>query len=72
MKNRVVINEAVCKGCELCAVACPKKIVAINRERLNEKGYNPACVTNMEQCIACAMCATMCPDSAIIVEKEEA
>ena len=70
MANKTTINEKVCKGCTLCVTVCPKKIVQIDRARLNEKGYNPAYVTDMDQCIACAMCAMICPDSAITVEKE--
>ena len=70
MANRITIDENVCKGCGLCVTACPKKIVLINRAKINEKGYNPAIVEEIEKCIACAMCAIMCPDSAITVEKE--
>jgi 2-oxoglutarate ferredoxin oxidoreductase subunit delta len=70
MANRVTINEDVCKGCSLCVEVCPKKIVVMNRERLNAKGYNPAAITDINVCTACAMCAIMCPDSAIKVEKE--
>jgi 2-oxoglutarate ferredoxin oxidoreductase subunit delta len=68
--NKVTIDERVCKGCELCTVVCPKKIIEINRTFLNEKGYNPSHVVEIEKCIACGMCAIMCPDSAIKVEKE--
>ena len=70
MANKVTVNENVCKGCGLCTVACPKKIMVINRTKLNSKGYNPAAVEDIEKCIACAMCAIICPDSAIKVEKE--
>ena len=58
-----------CKGCGLCTTACPKKIVALQTEKLNKKGYHPAHITDAEKCIACAMCATMCPDVVITVEK---
>jgi 2-oxoglutarate ferredoxin oxidoreductase subunit delta len=67
--NMVTIDETLCKGCELCVSACPKKIIAINRSKLNVRGYNPADVTKPEQCTACAMCAVICPDSAIRVER---
>lgn len=70
MANKVTIDEDVCKGCGLCVVACPKKIIKINRAKLNVKGYNPAMVEDIQKCIACAMCGIMCPDSAIKVEKE--
>lgn len=70
MANKVTIDENVCKGCGLCAVTCPKKIVGLDRAKINIKGYNPATVTDIEKCIACGMCAIMCPDSAIKVEKE--
>jgi 2-oxoglutarate ferredoxin oxidoreductase subunit delta len=70
MPNLVTISENVCKGCSLCVEACPKKIIEISREALNEKGYNPARVVDMDACIACGMCAAFCPDSAIKVEKE--
>lgn len=71
MSNRVIIDETVCKGCGLCVKVCPKKILAINKKKMNQKGYNPSYVTDAKQCVACAMCAIMCPDSAIKVEKEE-
>lgn len=65
----VTVNEDVCKGCGLCINACPKKIMEIDKQRLNKKGYHPAhCIQN-EECIGCAFCATMCPDVAITVEK---
>lgn len=65
---KVTINEDLCKGCGLCATACPKKIVVLS-DKLNKKGYHPAQVSEKEKCIGCAMCAMMCPDVAIKVEK---
>jgi len=70
MANRVTIDEIICKGCDLCVVTCPKKIMVLNKEKLGPKGYHPAMVTDIEACTACAMCAIICPDSAIKVEKE--
>lgn len=65
----VIINEEKCKGCGLCVRACPKKIVAISKTKLNSKGYHPAEVTDMASCVACASCARTCPDAVITVEK---
>ncbi len=70
MAGKGLINGDVCQGCALCTVVCPKKIVLIDRDSLNAKGYNPVKISDMDNCIACAMCAMMCPDSAIKVEKE--
>lgn len=66
---RIIVDENVCKGCEMCVHACPRKIIALNKEKINAKGYHPAQLIDEEQCIGCAMCATMCPDVAITVER---
>ena len=68
--KKVTFSEDLCKGCGLCASVCPKKIIALDREKLNKKGYHPAGITDQSKCIACAMCATICPDVVIKVEKE--
>lgn len=64
-----IFNEKICKGCELCVIACPKKILKLDTSRVNIKGYYPAIVNNMSECIGCANCAKMCPDSVITVRK---
>ena len=66
---QVIINEQVCKGCGLCVRACPKGILALDKDVINAKGYNPVSVTDMDQCIGCCSCARMCPDCALEVEK---
>ena len=38
--GRVVIDEERCKGCELCATACPRRLLVVSN-RLNSKGYRP-------------------------------
>ena len=66
---KVTFNEERCKGCGLCVNACPKHILALEKEKINQKGYHPAVMTDQSACIACAFCATMCPDTVITVEK---
>lgn len=66
---KVTINEELCKGCGLCIGACPKKLVALQEDKLNLKGFHPAGVADQTACIACAFCAEMCPDCVITVEK---
>ena len=67
--TRVIVNEDICKGCEMCVAACPLGIMALSSDRLNGKGYYPAVQIDESKCIGCAFCALMCPDVAITVEK---
>lgn len=69
-KGKVTFNEDICKGCGLCTVACPVKIISMNTKRINVKGYHPAHVEEVDKCIGCGNCAIMCPDSVITVERE--
>lgn len=67
---KLTIDENRCKGCGLCVRACPKKIMALSKTKLNEKGYHPAELIDPASCIACASCARTCPDAVITIEKE--
>ncbi|MCL2841887.1 MAG: 4Fe-4S dicluster domain-containing protein [Oscillospiraceae bacterium] len=69
-KNRLTVDTVVCKGCILCVPACPLGILAVDKETVNAKGYNPVKCTDMDACTGCAMCAMICPDSAIRLERE--
>lgn len=66
---KVSFRQDRCKGCGLCVSVCPKKIVVLDSDILNDKGYHPANVTDQSSCIACTFCATICPDSVITIEK---
>jgi 2-oxoglutarate ferredoxin oxidoreductase subunit delta len=65
----ITINENRCKGCGLCTIACPKKLVSL-REAPNSLGFTIAVFSDPEKCIGCTLCAEMCPDVAITVFKE--
>jgi 2-oxoglutarate ferredoxin oxidoreductase subunit delta len=66
---KITVKTEVCKGCALCVQFCPRKIIALSKERINSKGYHPAELLDESKCTGCAACATMCPDVAIIVER---
>ena len=66
---KLTFETDLCKGCGLCVAACPKKILIINKDKINSKGHSPAEMTDQSKCIGCAFCATMCPDCIIKVEK---
>ncbi len=67
--NRVTISADFCKGCGLCAAACPRRIIVLDSKTINKKGYHTASVTDPEKCTGCAFCALICPDVAVSVEK---
>lgn len=69
--GKVTFFEERCKSCGLCVYVCPKKIISLNKDKINSKGFNPAFIIEKEKCIACGNCAIMCPDSVIKVEKVE-
>ena len=69
-KFDVRICGETCKGCELCVLFCPKKIIHIGNH-INNKGYSPAEITAIDDCVGCKSCALVCPDGAISIYKED-
>ena len=67
----IIFDVEKCKGCELCIAVCPKKIIAIDKDKINLKGYNPAGVKDTDACISCAQCAIICPDIVIRIENDK-
>ncbi len=65
----IVIDGQRCKGCGLCTLACPKKLVAMSTE-INSLGNTIAVFSGSELCTGCTLCAEMCPDVAISVFRE--
>ena len=45
-----------CKGCGLCVNACPKGLLAIAKDKINEKGHHPASAVRPAQ--SCARTAS--------------
>ena len=64
----VTIDNNICKGCEMCVIACPKQILELDKSITNSKGYHPAHVADPAKCTGCGSCAIMCPDVAIRIE----
>jgi NAD-dependent dihydropyrimidine dehydrogenase PreA subunit len=61
--NKVIVNEAWCKGCEVCVEVCPKDVLIM--ENFVAK------VVREEDCTGCLLCEQLCPDFAIVVETPE-
>src|SRR3972149_8311216 len=67
-KGRILIEEALCKGCDLCPPVCPKDLIQIALDRFTPKGYHPAILVDPDQgCTGCAICSIICPEAAITV-----
>ena len=49
-----------CKGCGLCVLSCPKKVLEVS-DKLNTKGYHYTVYTG-EGCIGCGICFYSCPE----------
>ena len=60
MSKKLIIKKDWCKGCAICVVFCPKKVLKIQGEK--------AVIDNENACIYCSLCEYRCPDFAIYVE----
>ena len=68
IKGAILVDMEACKGCGVCTVNCPCKVIELSKE-VNGKGYNYSYMKNPDDCIGCANCAIVCPDGVISVYK---
>lgn len=68
IKGAIVVDREACKGCGVCIVACPGKVLELSKE-VNGKGYNYCYMQNPDDCIGCSNCGIVCPDGVISVYK---
>lgn len=66
-RGAVTVNVERCKGCDLCVNACPTKVLALQSNEVNNRGYHFAYMEHPEACIGCMSCALVCPDACIEV-----
>ena len=66
----VIIDEEMCKGCELCVEVCPRQAMGLAKH-INTRGFHPAAVIDPDNCTGCAQCTMMCPDACITIVKSE-
>ena len=63
-RGLIEIDEEACKGCGLCAPACPPRVLALTT-RLNSRGYHPAAYLGTG-CTGCGICYYACPEPGAI------
>jgi len=63
-RGMVRLDEDECKGCGLCAEACPPRVIRLS-ERLNHSGYRTAMYAGAG-CTACGICFMVCPEPGAI------
>lgn len=67
MRGAIVVDTERCKGCNLCVIACPLKIIRLSQKTVNRKGYPFAEQVVQGMCTGCTSCAIVCPDGCISV-----
>ena len=68
--GRIEVDEALCKGCELCTFVCPYNLIEMG-DFYNAKGYKPAILVDPDnRCTGCTLCAMVCPDAVITVFRD--
>lgn len=68
--GRIVVDEEMCKGCQLCVAVCPYNLIHM-ADYFNARGYKPAVLVDPEySCTGCSLCAMICPDAAITVFRQ--
>jgi len=66
-KGEITINEARCKGCELCVHFCPRQCLEMSTDQYTAGGHFLPLVVKAEECTGCGICGWLCPDQAIEV-----
>jgi len=76
---RITVNKDLCKGCEICMLFCPAKILEEDAPtawggsspRLGKDGETKCMLVRGPKGVTCRLCEKRCPDAAIMVEVEE-
>lgn len=67
---RPVIHVERCKGCGICTVFCPDRVLVVGEE-LNAYGYPFVGMTGAGTCRGCLRCCMMCPDVVFTFDSED-
>ena len=70
LKGTIVVDENLCKACELCIEACPQHVIELDMDTISPRGFHPAHLSK-DGCTGCEICAIVCPEAAITVYREK-
>lgn len=70
LRGTIVVDENLCKACELCIEACPQHVIDLNTEIITPRGFHPAHLIK-DECTGCGICTVVCPEAAITVYREK-
>ena len=65
----VTVDVSLCKGCELCIMVCPRRLLK-KSATISERGMYVVDVTEANSCSGCMQCVLVCPDVAIAITDE--
>lgn len=68
-RRSVIINDAQCRGCGLCILACPVRCLEF-AEEFNKMGYRSIRYFG-EDCQGDGLCIAACPGAGVIAIVEE-
>jgi len=60
-RDKAVVDENLCTGCNICAIVCPVDAI--------EKNENEVAQVNEDLCKGCGICAAHCPERAITMQR---
>jgi 2-oxoglutarate ferredoxin oxidoreductase subunit delta len=66
-QGTVIIDRDRCKGCDLCVVVCPPKVLEMSTD-FNRLGYRYPILH--DGCTGCTNCYKICPDIVFTVYRE--
>jgi len=61
--RKLVVNNAWCTGCGICAAFCPKKVLEVKLEKV--------LIANPDACVKCGFCEMRCPNYAIYLQLQQ-